>query len=230
MRLKPDWRETLRRELDRPPRKTMRGVSLAAGLGVTAIFDWLQKGKTPEPDKVLRVANVLGLPPEAFIVPEDKNAVPFTLGAPSPVKHARLIGEVEAGAWRVPGMLDIQEDIEIPYVSDREYGGLEQYAFKVRGSSMDLRAPPGSFAIGVRFIDLHRDPKDGEMVVCERRMAGTVEYTLKRVRYRKGGVALVPESTDPRFQQPVWLSSEGVEDLEEVEATFLIIGIYMPRP
>lgn len=71
--------------------------------------------------------------------------------------------------------------------------------------------------------------RDGDHVVVRRRKGLLVETTLKEVVQELDGVALWPRSNDPRFQEPVRLSS--VRDADEgPEIIGVVVSSYNIRP
>jgi transcriptional regulator with XRE-family HTH domain len=223
-RLKPDWRVILKTLL---AGRSMRSVSRAAALNAGAVSEWLNPAKEKEPSfqALAQVAGVLGVSLDMFVDghPENQTA---TL-APALISYVKLVGVVQAGIWQEPNMFDLEERQDIPIIPKADYAGLNQYAWRVVGASLNRVAQDGEYVIGISFYDLGRDPRDGELVICERRRGATVETTAKRVRLVSGRFQLVPDSTDPRFQEPVWLSEHG-QDGDEVTATHLLIGKYAP--
>lgn len=228
-RLKADWREILGRAIAASGKKKRR-VSLDAGLSHSIVSEWLRENnpKSPSFDAIAKVAKVVNLSLDALVEHDETKALVLDGGGiyPSTLTTAPVVGHVQAGNWQEPGMLETVEEQQVPYSPDARYVGLQQFAWKVVGSSLNRIAPDGSFIITVRFIDLGRDPREGEPVVCERRRHGLHEYTVKRVRKAPGGgFMLVPDSDDPRFQEPIWLSATE-ENGTEVVATHLVIGVY----
>lgn len=227
--LKSDWREVLARKV-KESGKSKREVSLEAGLNHSAVSEWLRKKKPKHPSfaALAKVASVLKCSLDSFAERD------HTLSAtrredlePSDIRHAPVVGYVQAGAWHEPEMFDISETTYVPLVQSPEYRGITQYAWRVVGPSINRIADDGAYVIGVRFDDVGRAPRDGEYVICERHRHGVYEYTVKRVRLVDRGVQLVPDSTDSRFQEPVWLS-DGEKAGVEVRATHLLIGVYRP--
>jgi transcriptional regulator with XRE-family HTH domain len=232
-RLRSGWRDTLRRLIDAHPRYgSMRKISLAAGLNHAAVSEWLRetseyKQKEPSFDALAAVADKLGVSLDIFV---EERAGGDGIGDATPVaiRSAPVVGFVQAGLWQEPKMLDFTDNTAIGYVPDPRYVGLKQYAWKVVGPSINRVAGDGDYVITVLFTDLERDPVDNDLVICERHKHGTVEYTVKRVRRLAAGrVQLIPDSTDARFQTPVWFSSDETDD-SEVTATHLVVGVFRP--
>lgn len=135
-----------------------------------------------------------------------------------------VVGEVQAGVWREADVGDEPKHPPIPMGRDRRFSEVPQFALLVQGESMNRILPPGMFVVCVPWRDLGKDVENGELVVVERRRDGMVEATVKRIALQGKKVLLMPESTDPRFQQPIELGS-GAEN-EEVAITAKVIGRY----
>lgn len=231
-RLKSDWREVLKSLLEER-RLTMRAASIEAGLNHAAISEWLREGgsgkqKQPSFDSIAAVAHVLGVSLDVFTETTSPPENPADPGlAPARLQHAEVVGIIQAGVWRESDMVETFENAFIPYIPHPLYDGLRQYAWRVSGPSMNRIARDGEFIIGVRIIELGHRPPDNSPVVCERRRGGLYEHTVKRIRYMPEGPQLIPDSEDPRFQEPAWTPSHA-DDGEEVEATHLVIGVYRP--
>lgn len=229
--LHPDWRDRLQR-LMKERRFNARSLSLEAGLGASTISEWLNPKKLKQPSlaSAKAVAEALQVSLDAFF------EAPSTInendkGSVEAINHvyAQLVGAVEAGAWREPDMYAVQEDVSIPIVPHPDFLGLQQYAWKVVGTSMNKVAEAGSFVIGVSFYDIRRrrELRSGDLVICEiTKDDDTREYTLKRVTRINGRYRLDPESTDERHSAPVWTSDDPHGENQTVKATHLIIGKY----
>jgi len=238
MRLRDDWREILRRQIDaaHPRFRSMRAVSLAAELNETAVSEWLRetpgyKPKSPSFASLAAVARVLQVSMDIFVEGGAVKEFPRP-GAVTPlrVRGVTVVGNVQAGAWKEARALENEdrEEVYIPYIEDGRFRGFPQFAWRVIGPSVNKLAQHGQYVITVRFIDLGRGPAEGEAVICERRKGSACEYTVKRVHFEPSGdIHLLPDSTDPRFQDPLWKSSQETQD-NEVEATQLVIGVYAP--
>jgi repressor LexA len=135
-----------------------------------------------------------------------------------------VIGEVQAGVWKEVDVLDEPRHPILPIGPDPRYIDFPQYALLVQGTSMNKVFAPGSYIVCVPLADLGREPRDGDIVVVERRRKGMVETTVKRLSISRQKVVLLPESTDPRFQAPVEM--DGNADHDEIAVTALVVGRY----
>ena len=95
---------------------------------------------------------------------------------------------------------DISQDDfeEIASVATRKYAGLEQFAFKVRGLSMDqLRIFDGDYIVCVPYWQARPAVQSEDIVVVERRDGHKIERTCKQLLVVKRGFELWPRSSDP---------------------------------
>ena len=199
-------------------------ISLKAGLGRTFVKDALER-RVPSIENFADLAKALDVSIDWLLYGTGQSPYSETKLIPVPLTKTRVVGQIAAGVWRERDAVEPDGPLaELPVVLMPPYDEMRQEAFRVLGSSVDRIAPHGSYAIGVRYIDLRREPRHGELAVIERRRNGIAEHTLKRICYEGGDIKLLPESNDPRFQEPVWLKSNA-QDGEEVEATHLIIHV-----
>ncbi len=140
--------------------------------------------------------------------------------------HVDVVGTVQAGVWRETGAGDGVSHATLPIRPDLRYPRARQFALKVVGSSMNKVFPDGQYVICIRWADLGRELRDGDIVVVERRRDGMIETTLKRARIRGDATEFVPESTDAKHQTPIVLDIHS--DHDEIAVTGLAIGRYEP--
>lgn len=205
----------------------MRAVSVKAGLGATAVRDMLKRDRMPAVDSFAAVADALECSLDWLVSGQGQSPLDTDTLIPKDIHAPPVVGEVQAGVWREPGLFEDEDIPTLPMVMDPSYRSIPQYAWRVVGNSMNRVAEHGSYVVGVRYIDLGRSPETGELAVIQRQRGPTAEYTLKRVVRRGREIALEPESTDPRFQEPIWLKS-AAEAGEEVEATHLVLLVAKP--
>lgn len=131
------------------------------------------------------------------------------------------VGEAAAGLWREA--LEWPRDDWLPLISsihDKRYPGAQRAAVRVRGDSMDLLYPDGSFVTFVRFADIGRSPQSGERVLAVRRRQTLIEATIKEFsKDTKGRRWLLPRSTNPAHSA---LALNGSDDETE---TLEIVGL-----
>lgn len=151
---------------------------------------------------------------------------PDVLVAMRPIE---VIGAVQAGVWLATVELPKVDRFEIPLPIQAGFDNFDVFGLIVRGASMDEIYPHGSILAVVKFLDLGRDPRNGERVVALRFRHGESEATVKEFRVGKDGKArLWPRSTHPDFQSPV-LVDQPSDEAEEVQIAYLVIGSYRPE-
>lgn len=143
------------------------------------------------------------------------------------VRAVPVVGEAAAGTWLEHDRLFEDDVPHVPAVPDR-FPSLRQFAYRVRGPSMDKeRLFDGDYAICVDFWEARRRPQQKDIVIVERKRGQLVERTCKQIDIVGGVVLLAPRSSDPRFQEPIrWTDGKG--DGEDVEIVGLVIGRYAP--
>lgn len=190
-------------------------LALKAGLGTSFVRDILRgKTATPKADNLNKLARALGTSPEYLLGVSDSPDSQFVDGVdgPVPVLSPRVPygGEVRAGGFlAVDELAQIEGDHMVPAAVVRNdlYGTAPQFAWKVRGSSMDLAGiHEGMWVIAVPYFDYVErfgDPPNGHAVIAERtRFGGSeIERTVKEVQFGRGGVRLVPRSSDPTHRE-----------------------------
>lgn len=133
------------------------------------------------------------------------------------------IGETEAEAWRAS--IEWERDRWLPFLIsfvDERYPGVQRFALRVRGDSVDEFYPEGSYVVFVRFADIDRRPHQGDRVIVHRRRDGKIEASIKEFkRDANKRVWLVPHSSNPAHQSIV-IDKAGVP--ENVEIYGLIVG------
>lgn len=136
-----------------------------------------------------------------------------------------IVGDVAAGVWReeIAGAVD-HEAYPVPV--DPRFPLESQYLLRVRGASINKRAEDGSL---VRCLDINaapRSPRTGDWVIVRQMKNGTSETTVKLFNERRDGkVELLPYSNDPRFQEPLQLSTK---DADEIAVIAFVIDFISP--
>jgi transcriptional regulator with XRE-family HTH domain len=135
-----------------------------------------------------------------------------------------VLGDVHAGVWREVDLGDEPKESPLPIGRDPLYPNVTQFALRVQGESMNRVVREGAYIVCVSWAELGRQPRDNDLVVIERRRDGLVETTIKRIRNIGQEVFLMPDSDDPRWQQPIPLDG-GLEN-DEIVITALVVGKY----
>lgn len=188
-------------------------VELAAQMGVaqSVVSDW-ENGKLQSWSDVSdRLSEALGLPP---------GALAENMADPEDVQGIPVVGEVQAGVFRLAVEIPPNDRPALPIISLTGYKGVSQAALKVVGPSMNLLYPEGSFVIVVSAADT--DVRDGDRVVVYRSQGELREATIKEVEVEPSGrIALWPRSTHPDHQTPIYLDP-GDQDGPEI--AYVVVG------
>lgn len=166
---------------------------------------WLMTGEGPVTGGPVR-----GESPEA-------EADPFIDLSVAP--RLRVLGEVSAGAWlEVDPIAPYDAPLfEVPVPLDPQYPRGKLFGLIVRGSSINKIAADGDVLV---CLDLSAgfDVAQDDLVIVERRRAqeGLREVSAKRIRRKHATIEFWPESTDPRWQEPLVIreNMEATDDLD----------------
>lgn len=191
----------------------------SAGVDKNSIYNFLNSHSNGlDPRTYAKLARAVGVgshiltgePPE----PSGSSAIP-------------VVGFVQAGCWQEAIEWDISDwtSIDVP-VPERFKS--RSRALQVRGRSMDLEYPDGSYVVFIDMLDF-RQPQDGDhLVVYAYHRDGRIEATLKELKVVDGKPWLWPRSSLPEFQQPVNIDSPG-DGVDYIEIKGIVIGGYKPR-
>jgi transcriptional regulator with XRE-family HTH domain len=150
--------------------------------------------------------------------------VPVRLGAALPVRY-----QVQAGAW-----LEVDDMMQArikgpPVAADERFPVNAQWLEMVRGDSVDLYFPEGSFVHVVDAIEIGYVARDEDFVVVDRKreQGGLAERSLKQIAKKGRKIELWPRSRNPKWQSPLnYADRSGDETTVEIAA--LVLGGYLP--
>lgn len=198
------------RDLARDKSRTLRADSLAA---LSAVL-----GRSVE-----EVSDALNLPNR--VAPENLSRLPVRTASPTlAVRY-----QVQAGAW-----LEVDDMTQArikgpPVAADDRFPAAAQWLELVRGDSVDLFFPDGSFVHVVDAIEIGYAPRDEDFVVVDRKRedGGLVERSLKQIVKKGRRVEFWPRSRNPNWQKPLdYATGAGEGALVEIAA--LVLGGYLP--
>ena len=216
----PTWKKKLADTLTEK-QLSMKEASLLAGLGETFVRDTIKRDSEPSRRNLEKLSVALGVDFLSSANSIEPNTVHI------PIHGLRVIGTIAAGSFMDINIFnDIDEpDFEtIPIGPDARYEPASQYALAVSGDSMDRLFPDGSFVTCANWEETGLAPRAGMVVHIERRRAGLVETTVKRLAARNNEMVLAPESTNAAHKP---ISFTG-DETDEIVIRGLVTGSWTP--
>lgn len=202
-------------------RKRVKPTTLSAKVGdsPTLVHDLMSKSKDAKLSTIYRLASALGVAPSDLISGD--------IDAISAGPNLWIKGEVAAGHWC--------EAIEWPQSDWMPLTGstaiqadpAKRFFLRVRGDSMNLVYPEGSFIECVSVYDRVTIEPGKRVVVVRRREDQMLEATVKELVEIDGALWLVPRSTNPTHQA-YRLDSPG-EGIEEVVVLAVVVSSVRPE-
>lgn len=128
------------------------------------------------------------------------------------LRRVTINSQVQAGLWEENPQWedhDLWYDVAVP--AEAEFKNYNLFGTECRGPSMNRRYPDGTPLVYTSIYETEERPTPGKRYIVEReRSDGMRESTVKTLhRDDDGELWLVPESDDPRFQQPIKLDGEN---------------------
>lgn len=185
------------KEIRKSQGRTQQEVADALGLHLTN-YNKLENGKTDLSVSMMeKLAEILHCRPADFITPR------------SNIRSVQITQRVAAGIWEESHVWPETEWYEVAVPDDEDYRKINLYGAETSGPSMNKRYPEGSALIYSSIIETGESPVPGRRYIVETERAdGLREATVKTLYKDEGGKYwLLPESTDPRYQQPIDLSA-----------------------
>lgn len=192
-----------------------RQLAMKAGLGESYVRDILRgKSQKPAAENLEKLAAALETTIDWFIAGNESSSKTSNSVEPAGEEFALtnmiVRGEIQAGAWLDRTVIDedYSEYETIPVARDPRFPRAKQYSLKVKGDSMDLEYPDGTYVTCVDYFESGISFKTGITVHVERRTGHLVENTLKVVELVEGVMMLVPKSSNPNHK-PIPLEGDG---------------------
>jgi len=224
-RLKQD----ILRRIDEQLAKTGKAatiVSTEAGFNEGFIRDMRRKTKLmPGIDKIAALAEPLQTTPEYLAFGVGSSEHTESVGMP-------VRGEVAAGLWHeIDGVVDANPFDPIPMAFDPRYPKEAQYGLIVKGTSINKVAGPGDVLLCLDIAMTSIDPKPGDLVIVERRrhQGSEREVTAKRLRREGKLILLLPDSTDPQWQEATKLNAKKANPDIDVSVIAIVSGVWRPN-
>jgi len=196
---------------------------LAARIGLdvqSTVSKWERGKQRPNAEYTAKLAELAGETMGQFIgaEPLKKND--------AAVRNYRVVGELQAGAWKESLEWDFEDQYEIPCYVGPNMPNYPLKGFVVRGPSMNKLYPEGAIVFAAATISNGLTPKSGNKVIVSRRdQNGLYESTIKEfVVEPDGSKWLWPRSYDPEHQAPVEYNNGRAE---EVTITGIIMASFI---
>ena len=130
------------------------------------------------------------------------------------ITHTRIVkvrAFVEAGVWAESYEWNEEDWYDVAVPDDPEFRNYNLYGAETRGASMNKRYPEGTVVVFTDPIETEQDIRIGRRYLVERERAdGHREATVKTLIHdESGNLWLMPESSDPRHQQPIEVSGSN---------------------
>lgn len=168
----------------------MKQASLGAGLGETAVYDIVKRGRDAQMSTMIELALTHHLSLDAIIGKSRR---------PQATEGIPIVGPVSSDAWHATSHSEAQKRVQILPVVNASYPAREQQAYYVLDDSMDKRdIPYGSYVVTVPYWE-HRNALqiDDTVIVVRERKDGLTETSIKHVANDPdGGVKLVTASNN----------------------------------
>lgn len=198
--------------------KNLTHGAIARMLGVNRqnVSRWASGQVRLPPNIATRISQLLGIEAGALVFGDERAMVQRPAPKLQPIS---VVGEVAAGLWQ-DVLIDGFEPYTVDIPVDSRFDAAHMFALKVKGNSINRRAPDGSLVV---CLDIHaapRAPRDGDWVVARRMRNGLAETTVKQYRVTDGRAELAPDSTDPQHQTALIV---GAHDGDEVGVTAFVL-------
>lgn len=199
--MKPDIKSR-RKELN----LTLEQVGDLVGVGKSTVRKW-ETGdiENMKRDKIVKLAKALRVSPSYIMGIEEEQPQLETL----PVKKIPVVSQISAG---LP-IYSEENLIDYTYIATKNLSAdKELFGLKVSGDSMDKEFKDGEVVI----VEKDSVVENGQIGVV---MINGYNATVKRVRYEKNRIILIPESNNPAHYPQVYSQDDEVKIIGRVVAS-----------
>jgi len=204
--------------------KTQSGLAHHLGIAHPQISRLLRGARSIKVHELPKIAEYLGSP-----IPGPE-AVPVTARNQTVV---RVVGTVDAGAFREVDEFTQEEFPEISADRDERFPHARMIAFDVAGDSMNDLKPrpilPGDRIIALAYDDIQREVplRNGMTVVVERERDGghMREWSVKEIQMFPDRTEFHPRSTNPRHKPIIIEKNDDPDNGETVRVIALVKNI-----
>lgn len=196
--------------------KSRSGLAKALGRSPSMVTNLLKGERQLKANEINRIARYLeeAAPPTPR---READSAPV-------IGYLMITGEVAGGVWTEPGLEF--DPIPTKVAVDPRWPEDQMFLLRVRGSSINRRALDGDLVMCLDAYAAPRRFQPGDWVIAERERGGLIETTVKKVGMSpEGDWVLVPDSTDPQFQEPILI---GESDGESVRVRAFVLQFVKP--
>lgn len=133
-------------------------------------------------------------------------------------------GAVAAGIWKAQSDWSAGEHYDVRF-GPSQYDKDQRFAVRMDGMSMNRTILPGSDLECLYTKFSPTPPRPGDLVIVERKAHDLVELTCKRLAMDGDQFVLLCESTEPEFQEPMFIGKPDNGDFSDNEIR--VIGIVL---
>ena len=199
--MKPDIKSR-RKELN----LTLEQVGNLVGVGKSTVRKW-ETGdiENMKRDKIVKLAKALKVSPSYIMGIEDERPQLETL----PVKKIPVVSKISAGLpiYSEENLIDY-----IYFATNKLNSDKEEFGLKVSGDSMDKIFQDGDIVV----VEKDSIVENGQLGVV---MVNGYNATVKRIRYNKNQIILIPESNNPEHLPQVYGEDDEVKIIGRVVAS-----------
>lgn len=179
-------------------------LSKDLGVKYTTLSDWINAKTYPRIDKIELLADYFNITKADLV--EDKDAKDKEVVQTLPVKEIPIVSQISAG---LP--IYAEENIlEHTYIATKKLNSNKEiFGLRVNGDSMDKEFRDGDVVI----VEKDAVVENGQIAVVQ---VNGYNATVKRVRYEKDRIILIPESNNPAHYPQVYSQDDEVKIIGKV--------------
>ncbi|MEB6466354.1 LexA family transcriptional regulator [Staphylococcus epidermidis] len=188
---------------------SVKAFSTEIGLAYTTVRSILERGIfNAKVENVIKICNGLNIRPEDIMdikKPEPIESSIETL----PVKKIPVVSKISAGLpiYSEENLVDY-----IYFATNKLNSDKEEFGLKVSGDSMDKIFQDGDIVV----VEKDSIVENGQLGVV---MVNGYNATVKRIRYNKNQVILIPESNNPEHLPQVYGEDDEVKIIGRIVAS-----------
>ncbi|EHJ07671.1 XRE family transcriptional regulator [Staphylococcus simiae] len=188
---------------------SVKAFSEEIGLAYTTVRSILERGVfNAKVENVIKICNGLNIRPEDIMEIKKPETVEPRIET-LPVKQIPVVSKISAGLpiYSEENLVDY-----IYFATKQLNSNKEEFALRVSGDSMDKIFQDGDIVV----VEKDSTVENGQLGVV---MVNGYNATVKRIRYNKGQIILLPESNNPEHLPQVYGEDDEVKIIGRVIAS-----------